>query len=782
MSDFSKMQNLRNCFYSGYNLAMFCVDNSYKKPLVISDFPEILYEAYTQFTFSKLVSADYRIIGNPTTIDYSYACNLGVFRVKSIEGCDFSNYDVAIIMTDQIVNIPSSLEKITLDSLIDRISHYVFIERPIYNFIQHHPGVKVITYSHAPLNEDENLTEQEKKILTTNFKKDLLDNVNTENVVWTPLDGFGYNNTDVLKLLETPKTSTDLSGCTYFEDSENDLFNIKDGKRQTAYQTEKYDHTMFCIGTCVCVGYAAPYDKTMLSFLQKKFNENNISYKVENCSQFFNGRYQDSFYNLNSLPVKDGDIVFICISNRAVEDVPCFSIKNLFKRPHDYGEIYVDKNHINEKGYEIVANKVLEFLNENKWFEFYDYNTDKITRTILHPHMYGIPEWVDDEFYTYKISEDLKEYKNILRYNKNNDLANNAKIGSIVMNCNPFTKGHRYLIETASKQVDQLYVFVVEEDKSIFPFKERFSLVKNGVKDLKNVTVIPSGKFIISSLTFSDYFNKSNLQEKTIDPSMDVEIFAKLICPELGIKIRFAGEEPLDLVTKQYNETMNKILPQYGIEFIEIPRITFGEGVISASRVRKLLKENKFEEIKQIVPSCTYDYLLNKYSSNNTQEQTVESLDEIEDLNSYIDKLTNMKNLIVFMAAKDTYTCQKPNNNTHKLESIFKLGINEKMEEQFRFSHLSIIDSGNIKFSKSSENERIVQFYKFNENTAMMISEGFNARSNRVGEGKVIINKKLYSLDKRGLNFVIWNKDENKVIDSVCFDILKNKVYRNNTK
>ena len=63
------------------------------------------------------------------------------------------------------------------------------------------------------------------------------------------------------------------------------------------------------------------------------------------------------------------------------------------------------------------------------------------------------------------------------------------------MNCNPFTLGHRYLIEQASEKVDHLYVFVVEEDKSFFPFSDRIGLVKKGTADLKNITVKPSGKY-----------------------------------------------------------------------------------------------------------------------------------------------------------------------------------------------------------------------------------------------------------------------------------------------
>ena len=187
-------------------------------------------------------------------------------------------------------------------------------------------------------------------------------------------------------------------------------------------------------------------------------------------------------------------------------------------------------------------------------------------------------------------------------------------IGSIVMNCSPFTLGHRYLIEQALKECDYLAVFVVQEDKSNFAFEDRLRLVSEGVADLPNVMVIPSGRFIISSLTFSEYFNKSELQEREIDTSNDILIFAKEIAPCLHITKRFAGEEPLDKVTKQYNESMKKILPEYGIQFVEIPRVkSDNDEVISASRVRKLLEQKDFVSIKKLVPESTYKYLIERF-------------------------------------------------------------------------------------------------------------------------------------------------------------------------
>ena len=182
------------------------------------------------------------------------------------------------------------------------------------------------------------------------------------------------------------------------------------------------------------------------------------------------------------------------------------------------------------------------------------------------------------------------------------------------MNCNPFTLGHRYLIEMALEQCDFLIIFVVQEDKSIFPFEDRLRLVDECTADIVNKEVIPSGKFIISSLTFSEYFNKSEMQDRTIDPSLDVTVFAREIAPCLHITKRFAGEEPNDSVTRQYNETMKRVLPEYGIGFVEIPRAEMDGKVISASDVRALLEKRDFDTIGKIVPDIVYNYLWEKFA------------------------------------------------------------------------------------------------------------------------------------------------------------------------
>lgn len=165
------------------------------------------------------------------------------------------------------------------------------------------------------------------------------------------------------------------------------------------------------------------------------------------------------------------------------------------------------------------------------------------------------------------------------------------------------------------KRCDHLIVFVVEEDKFVFPFADRIELVRKNLADLKRVSVIPSGQFIISTRTFQEYFNKESLQEQKIDTSLDITTFAKEIAPCLNITMRFAGEEPLDNVTRQYNESMARLLPQYGIKFLEIPRMKFKGAPISASEVRQLTKVREFEKLKKLVPPLTLHYLRRKFGS-----------------------------------------------------------------------------------------------------------------------------------------------------------------------
>jgi len=186
-------------------------------------------------------------------------------------------------------------------------------------------------------------------------------------------------------------------------------------------------------------------------------------------------------------------------------------------------------------------------------------------------------------------------------------------VGCVVVNCNPFTLGHRYLIETASSRCDLLHVFVLTEDKSQFSSSVRFSLVKAGTADIPNVRIHETGQYMISSVTFPTYFIKDKTKSENIACRLDLEIFAKIFAKQLGITIRFVGTEPNCIVTSAYNSEMLSYLPSQGIEVVEIQRKEWKGVPISASRVRALIAEGELEKTKELVPDSTYAYIIANY-------------------------------------------------------------------------------------------------------------------------------------------------------------------------
>lgn len=183
-------------------------------------------------------------------------------------------------------------------------------------------------------------------------------------------------------------------------------------------------------------------------------------------------------------------------------------------------------------------------------------------------------------------------------------------VGAIVANCNPFTNGHRYLVEQAASRCALVHLFILSEDKSYFPAEKRLELVRQGVSDLKNVVVHPTSDYLISSATFPSYFIKDKEIAKDINCKLDLTIFAKRFAKPLGITMRFVGTEPLCPLTATYNRQMKSVLPPLGVEVVEIPRREQEGEPVSASRVRELLERGQVETCASLVPPSTYQYLL----------------------------------------------------------------------------------------------------------------------------------------------------------------------------
>lgn len=178
--------------------------------------------------------------------------------------------------------------------------------------------------------------------------------------------------------------------------------------------------------------------------------------------------------------------------------------------------------------------------------------------------------------------------------------------GVIVMNCNPFTLGHRYLIEQAAKQVERLYVMVVREDCSLFAYTERKAMVEQGVADIENVSVIDGSDYAISRATFPTYFLKRLDDAADTQMQLDLDLFRRHIAPALGATVRFVGTEPTDQLTRRYNQLMHEVLK----DVRETDRLEKDGNAVSASRVRKAMEEGDMNTIRQLVPPTTLPYII----------------------------------------------------------------------------------------------------------------------------------------------------------------------------
>ena len=225
----------------------------------------------------------------------------------------------------------------------------------------------------------------------------------------------------------------------------------------------------------------------------------------------------------------------------------------------------------------------------------------------------------------------LPEYKKYLA-----SLARPGRNGAIVMNANPFTKGHRYLVEQAASQVDNLYVIVVKEDRSRFSYVERKAMIEAGCAGLDNVVVCEGSDYAISAATFPTYFLKKLDDATDTQIALDLDLFVNHIAKPLGVTVRFAGSEPEDALTRRYNELMAEILPgtsvavvrqahqpdpelvkgsalrqaRRPIDFVEIPRLEQKGKPLSATSLRRALDKGGFKEAMEYIPVSSIPYLV----------------------------------------------------------------------------------------------------------------------------------------------------------------------------
>lgn len=382
---------------------------------------------------------------------------------------------------------------------------------------------------------------------------------------------------------------------------------LLDGKLVQLKTYGNHKNKIYIIGPCIVAGLSVMKEQEEFgACLYRNLQDKCAAYTVISITSSMT---EFVVYEklLDSLMIKENDIVLLINTDSFqnvvphVSDIPIKAI--LEKRTCDW--FYDIPIHTNFIGNQNIAKVVAE-----------EYLWPLIKKSKAEPMYLQLGrKWLDKAE-----SEMLKEY--LLKVKGMYSIKTGKQIGAIVMNCNPMTRGHLYLIEQARKQVDFLYIFVVEEDKSEFKFTERFELVKQETNNMSNVCVVPSGEFVLSTSTLPLYFEKAEKKYAKLDAGTDLQIFGAYIAPELNITKRFIGEEINDFVTRQYNDQMFELLPHYGITIIEIPRLMIDAEVISASKVRTFIKNKEWGKVKMFVTDSTMSFLKRRFNDDedNTDE------------------------------------------------------------------------------------------------------------------------------------------------------------------
>lgn len=383
------------------------------------------------------------------------------------------------------------------------------------------------------------------------------------------------------QIFPIPHSVSLKDGYLELKDDSQMLFHAHGGERLTIDQPNEYENCIYMFGPCNILGVYVEDKHTIASQLQIKINEAGFPYKVVNLGV----HTPDPLMDLNKIletPIKKGDILILDKRDMEIDSFLKIDLINILKNNYVSENWFADnfRHHnykVNSLFADAIYNKLKPILKKDKTF---------IQNEIVKSNNYGIKNYVSQYFNSFN----YKMYKSI---------------GAIIMNCNPFTYGHKYLIEESLKVVDYLIIFVVQEDKSVFSFEERFAMVKEGITDLKNVLVVPSGEYILSQKTFPEYFMKVVDNDLVKNVEEDIRIFAEEIAPLLHITHRLVGEEIQDEVTNEYNKAMKRILPIHGIQLVEIPRKTCNGSIISATSVRKCLEIGDIDKLSDLVPETT---------------------------------------------------------------------------------------------------------------------------------------------------------------------------------
>lgn len=360
--------------------------------------------------------------------------------------------------------------------------------------------------------------------------------------------------------------------------------NVKHGERVTIGQPEEYTRTIFFFGPCLVIGAYVSDEYTIESCLQKMINSAGYKVRVVNCGCW--GGNVASVSRMVSSLIREGDIVVAMLEEFDIQDsrIKKMNLWNVLEKYNVSSKWLLDlPYHANHHVCALYAKELFSMIFTDNYKDLPAQNG------FIHCDL------------------DVVEKFFIKKYFNGVDLAKYSSVSCCVVNGNPFTNGHRYLIETAAKNTEHVYLLSVKEDSSIFSFAERYAMAFEAVKDLDNVTVVPSGLFIGNISNFPAYYAKVYTGDARQQAESHVEAFLS-IAKLLHVTHRYVGEEPLDPVASDINLVSKLLLPKHGIETIVLPRKEENGVKVTGAYVRKLAEEDNCQFLK-FVPASTADII-----------------------------------------------------------------------------------------------------------------------------------------------------------------------------
>ncbi len=301
--------------------------------------------------------------------------------------------------------------------------------------------------------------------------------------------------------------------------------------------------------------------------------------------------------------MKPGDVVVLNVNNQPFADAESVDMTEILDRHNvPTGWIMDLPGHCNHKVNQIYANELFERMVRDGALTSKTNQEER--KTMLDCDLAVNSLYLDLHFDGYRPAE-------------------GEKVGGIAFHGNPFTLGHRCLIEYASKHVDRLFAIITEDEAGLLTFAERYAMALEGTKDLPNVTIVPGGPFSGSRHDFPVYFVKTDPESMCRRSVLHLEIFAKVIAKRLGISCRFIGDERHNEQMSAFNELIKEIMPRYGIDVIEIPRAQAEGRSISASLSRRAAFDGDRETLRANLPETTLRFFvdIDDYAKAQSREE-----------------------------------------------------------------------------------------------------------------------------------------------------------------